>query len=1053
MNDISSSFDCFISYSRRDTRFARRLHAALSRYKPPRGIGEHRRTLRVFFDTSDITGTDYHEAIEGHLANAGKMLLVCSPDAAGSEYVDDEVERFVRLRGPGNVVPILARGLPNNEATADQTGERAFPPALTRALAMPLAADFRQYDPAAARIDTDENRDAWMMLLANLLGVSRAEIEQRELQRRRRRRRVWMTATSIAFAVLLSLTLWALYEGERALARQLTAQASVDSALVADEVERRVLVAREAALRLSRLREETRAADMALRDALNRLPRRVLSLAPGQRAVAFTGDGGFLIASESAELIVHSLATGRVSRRIEIARPPEQLAASADLRHVAGLDREGRLLIWSWPGFAAVTGLPPALAEAPLSCIAFSGDKLVALRMLDDGRAFELMSWRTGEPQLRERASARSIAGAVRPAPGPLCLRERAGTAAGGLLEVAEPAGENPGYLAWHWPLSRPQYDTSGADEPLPIRQWDGVAEYALGGGGAPVLVTTNGRLLRPTTVGAEANVMRGGRVLSQLSSDGGLAVSLHTGDDMFVPGLKPTRIEFVDTANGEVERSIGDFTRRGAFTPDAETYVTYLGTRIRLWDRRSGAERLRLTAGFTVTRLEFDRRSRFLAAHADNGAVEVFHIGAADEVLRAAAGDMVSLSPADTVLGTGGRILVRRDAGALPLAFEADGYLHAVDSAPGGRYLVAGVADNEPIVKIGEPPGLEFLLLERGDDSIALRYRGPWGAYRFDATAARLLVVGNDGEVRMIQTRSGDTAWSRAIENMVAPAAAGLRGWRAPLAFASDGSVAAVPTADGILLLDGGDGHNMHEVPIEPTALALSADGRLLARNGDEGSVVVQRTADGAVVARFDGADAGDLRDLMFSANGTLLLGIGGTEFSTFMSGGHYTEERAVLWDLRRGVRVAFIPASTVSLEDYQDRVGAAGDEAQLLSSMVWNTYTGEFAGRRFASLLTYWTVPADEVTTELVAWRLTNDGVRESYRAVTSESLMPAALPPSPGSLVVKDGHGNFRALRYDHEHLINVGCAALPHSLAGDERDRLLPGLRTSMECPGE
>ena len=48
--------DAFISYSRKDIEFARKLEKALEDYKPPRDIKVPQRNLVVFRDETDFTG-------------------------------------------------------------------------------------------------------------------------------------------------------------------------------------------------------------------------------------------------------------------------------------------------------------------------------------------------------------------------------------------------------------------------------------------------------------------------------------------------------------------------------------------------------------------------------------------------------------------------------------------------------------------------------------------------------------------------------------------------------------------------------------------------------------------------------------------------------------------------------------------------------------------------------------------------------------------------------------------------------------------------------------
>jgi hypothetical protein len=126
--------DAFISYSRKDIDFARKLEKALEEYKPPRALKLPRRNLVVFRDEADFTGVEYKESIEKHLKNSKKMIIICSRDARKSKYVNGEIRRFAEARDADNIVPVLLSGIPNNEATPGQEDEMAFPEALCEAM-------------------------------------------------------------------------------------------------------------------------------------------------------------------------------------------------------------------------------------------------------------------------------------------------------------------------------------------------------------------------------------------------------------------------------------------------------------------------------------------------------------------------------------------------------------------------------------------------------------------------------------------------------------------------------------------------------------------------------------------------------------------------------------------------------------------------------------------------------------------------------------------------------------------------------------------------------
>ena len=213
--EAANAHDVFISYSRRDQAFARVLEAALENYTPPHGLGAPRRPLRVFRDEADLSGVEYFHAIERHLNASAKLLVLCSPDSRHSEFVNDEIARFVRTHRADCVVPILLDGVPNNAATAEQETRKAFPEALCDVIQMPLAADFRNFDPRRDKLSKGVFYGAWYTTLANLLNVSREAIEQRDAKRAARRRVIvisTITAVIALLAVALVVTLLAQHE-------------------------------------------------------------------------------------------------------------------------------------------------------------------------------------------------------------------------------------------------------------------------------------------------------------------------------------------------------------------------------------------------------------------------------------------------------------------------------------------------------------------------------------------------------------------------------------------------------------------------------------------------------------------------------------------------------------------------------------------------------------------------------------------------------------------------------------------------------------------------
>lgn len=202
MDKRSKDFDIFISYNRSDVEFTELLEKSLENYKPPSGLNLPARNLRVFRDEQDMVGVDYFKSIERFLEKSKTLIVICSPAARQSDYVNDEIERFSRLKGYEKIIPVLVAGLPNNETGEDNTIEAAFPERLISLLRTPLAIDYRGFKSKQDHIRKGSFAPAWYMLLSNIYERSRAEIEERDRKRQRRR-----LATTVGIGTVVAATI------------------------------------------------------------------------------------------------------------------------------------------------------------------------------------------------------------------------------------------------------------------------------------------------------------------------------------------------------------------------------------------------------------------------------------------------------------------------------------------------------------------------------------------------------------------------------------------------------------------------------------------------------------------------------------------------------------------------------------------------------------------------------------------------------------------------------------------------------------------------------
>jgi hypothetical protein len=68
--------DAFISYSRKDKDFARRLEKVLEAFVPPKELSLPHRHLDVFRDEDDFTGHEYYESLDRHLRDSTKLIVL-----------------------------------------------------------------------------------------------------------------------------------------------------------------------------------------------------------------------------------------------------------------------------------------------------------------------------------------------------------------------------------------------------------------------------------------------------------------------------------------------------------------------------------------------------------------------------------------------------------------------------------------------------------------------------------------------------------------------------------------------------------------------------------------------------------------------------------------------------------------------------------------------------------------------------------------------------------------------------------------------------------------
>lgn len=194
-------YSAFISYSRGDRREVARVQRWLESYRLPRRLtgsgpawdGAGRRLRPLFRDQDELSaGPDIAASVGAAIDASAWLLVMCTPQAAASQWVGREIAMFRAAHGDGRIVAALLSGEP----------AESFPAALNQDAAgaplQPLAADFRPQG--------DGRRLALLKLVAVLAGVDLAALVQRDAQRRLRQWLAIAAGALVALLVVLGLT-------------------------------------------------------------------------------------------------------------------------------------------------------------------------------------------------------------------------------------------------------------------------------------------------------------------------------------------------------------------------------------------------------------------------------------------------------------------------------------------------------------------------------------------------------------------------------------------------------------------------------------------------------------------------------------------------------------------------------------------------------------------------------------------------------------------------------------------------------------------------------
>jgi WD40 repeat protein len=1016
--------DVFVSYSRKDKELAWRFAAALGAYRPPAPVGPPRR-LNVFLDKEDLASHDYYAAIDKHLRESRKLIVICSPNARASAFVDDEIRRFAEARGAEHIIPILIAGIPNNEATPEREAEKAFPQALCDAIGMPLGVNYTGFRAGIDKFSKGLYYASWYTVLARIFDLGRAVIEERDRKLRMRALRIW-TAAAITLALVLSvLTFWAMIERREAehrgnvnLARRISAEAQLDTGRQNEFVERRILLAAEAVGMLQELGEDTTEAAAVLREVAALKARRVL-LRPDARAAWFSDDGTQMFAAEGNRVTAYASATGEAGMSLTAAAPVEAVFGARNGDLIGGVATDGNIYIWTKGQAPAETWTPPT---GKVVCAGWDAEA--------------------------KRLAALTTTGA-------LVIQDREGGGAARKYEVR--LGSAPlrplkgSCLEFGDDLVLARFGVDGSMGAFAVKgnellgPWSGLSDAAIDG---------NKIVLAGDVRAAGAEVAENA---SGFCAEGRFVVHSRTFADPVVPLMTSTN---TSVSWRDSKQSIGSIAGTGGdlwCDDTGELAAIGGGQGLGIYRVVGGRELFRIRTQDDFASVLFSPTQRHIATTGAERGVEVWDIGHPSEAFRFRGHSVIAASANGEYVaftGENGVTVISAVSRKQTGIVRFGGLPEALGVSSSGQFVVVVTGRGEDWLK---PLAVQTLVfdLARSADKPVLQ----WDGVRSFVIKQNdsLLILGAGREISAYRPGSWERAWTYQLNEN---AAAG------DLVLSPDGQLLAV-SADSLIILDTSNGRLRSGLPPLPRDvrrdkrklrhLAFSPDGTLIARTAGRGLVEISRVADGSLVHALKHPDTlPDIEGVAISRDGRFAITLAGSYASLgFPGAGSYNEHAFFTWSLDSGAILHRLPAGQDTGRDFTESIHQ--NEKLYLADPGLAPGAAFAGGTVFANYRSYMVDEAYRAAADLHVWRFTGTGVQLALRAnhAAGESFFGASdngrLLLTQISRYPKKSH-ILRVWDLDETTLVEASCLRVTRNLTAAEwRDLVGDGRPYRKTCP--
>lgn len=188
----------FISYSRKDEKWAEWLHKKLENYKLPSIIrkesnGNLPKQIRpVFRDKTDIGTGSLEQNIKSELEDSRFLIVICSPAAAESGWVNKEIGHFKSLGRGERIIPFIVEGTPDPK---NEHEKQCYPPELSTTT---LGVSINELSKEAA----------YIKVIATILGLKFDQLWQRHKRSEKRKFIIRTSIISFISILLLAVSLW-----------------------------------------------------------------------------------------------------------------------------------------------------------------------------------------------------------------------------------------------------------------------------------------------------------------------------------------------------------------------------------------------------------------------------------------------------------------------------------------------------------------------------------------------------------------------------------------------------------------------------------------------------------------------------------------------------------------------------------------------------------------------------------------------------------------------------------------------------------------------------